>query len=171
MLRPAVSPSDGVHAARTLSALFVRAQATQQSVLHFEVSRMSRSQSAIKFDAMASAASQSAAASNATTPEPGSGVDPGSFYSAASDAGARTHDASGVSAAAGASGLGGGVSGVGADGAPLSAEDQALHATWERMRKASGVLEPIDLVHKALDQLNARTEVRARLAIVLTLGS
>ena len=44
-------------------------------------------------------------------------------------------------------------------GAAMSAEDAALVATWERIRTGTGVTEPMDLIHKALDQLSARTEL------------
>ena len=43
----------------------------------------------------------------------------------------------------------------------MSEADVALAATWERMRKSTGVLDPIDLVHKALEQLSARTDLEA----------
>lgn len=53
----------------------------------------------------------------------------------------------------------------------MNAADEQLLATWERIRRRTGLLEPIDLIHKALGQLEARTalealeaQTRARLA-------
>lgn len=127
---------------------------TQQSVLHFEVSRMSRSASAIQLDKMKGGSSSSIGDCRTAS---------GPFSSSSS---AGLDPAAGRRGRAGGGGVGGGVDGE--DEAHLlpasldpsmDPEETKLHQQWEAMMKGTGVSEPIDLIHKALEQLDARTSL------------
>jgi hypothetical protein len=117
--------------------------ATQQSVLHFEVSKLSRSQSAIRLDGLNPGGKEGPPPSATASLEPSSIYtdQPSATMSGARDGGGRPPSASAS--------------------AVLDDADSGLATVWERLRVSSGVLEPIDLIHKALEQLKARTELEA----------
>jgi hypothetical protein len=144
---------------RKEKALLAEQQATllstQQSVLHFEVSRMSRSQSAIKLGQLRSSEADLGAAAAWSDPAFGAGAE-------AAGAAAAPTDPAQASRPDGPDGVGGSpITQSSFSAAPIDPADEQLHQAGETIRKEVGVLEPMDLIHKALEQLEARTGLEA----------
>ena len=162
---------------------------TQASVLQFEVNRMSRNPSALNFEAASQAASQVSSRRNSHQPSRTASVvgavvgadafaATGSAVAGADGLGAQVSavsegafdepflTGSRVDSGYGYGGGGGGASGGGAPGLHPSyveegAHHDALEATWQRIQRATGMGDPLGLIHKALEQLQARRQIDA----------
>ena len=174
---------------RNPSALnFEAAFTPSRSALNFEAA-FTPSRSALNFEAASQAASQVSSRRNshqpsrtasvvgavvgadafAATGSAGAGADGlGAQVSAVSEGvfdepfltGSR------VDSGYGYGGGGGGASGGGAPGLHPSyveegAHHDALEATWQRIQRATGMGDPLGLIHKALEQLQARRQIDA----------